>query len=56
MDYDQWHSQLNQLGFTGDKIDMLFNKYDTNGDKLLSPEERKLMLIDLQGQKVSDMN
>jgi len=54
VDYDQWHSQLNQLGFTGDKIDMLFNKYDTNGDKLLSPEERKLMLIDLQGQKEYD--
>jgi len=54
VDYDQWHSQLSKLGFTGDKIDMLFNKYDTNGDKLLSPEERKLMLIDLQGQKEFD--
>jgi len=50
-DYDQWNSQLSRLGFTSDKIDMLFEKYDTNGDKLLSPEERRLMLIDLQGQK-----
>jgi len=54
VDYDQWHSQLSKLGYTADKIDMLFNKYDTNGDKLLSPEERKLMLIDLQGQKEFD--
>lgn len=54
IDYDQWFSQLSKLGYTGDKIDMLFNKYDTNGDKLLSPEERRRMLIDLQGQKDFD--
>jgi len=54
VDYDQWQSQLNHLGFPEEKIFMLFNKYDTNGDKLLSPEERKLMLIDLQGQKEFD--
>lgn len=54
VDYDQWCGQLTQLGYTGEKIDMLFNKYDTNGDKLLSEEERHLMLIDLQGQKEFD--
>jgi len=54
VDYDQWYGQLSKMGYTGDKIDMLFHKYDVNGDKLLSPEERRLMLIDLQGQKEFD--
>jgi len=54
VNYDQWYDQLSQLGFSGEKIDMLFNKYDANGDKLLSQEERRLMLIDLQGQKEYD--
>ena len=32
---------------------MLFSKYDANNDKILSSEERRAMLIDLQGQKVT---
>ena len=51
--YDQWHNKLSQLGYTGDKIDTLFSKYDANNDKILSSEERRAMLIDLQGQKVT---
>jgi len=52
--YEQWFDQLSKLGYTGDKIDQLFNKYDTNGDKLLSAEERRAMLIDLEGRTQYD--
>jgi len=48
---EEWQTQLSGLGYSNSDIDMLFKKYDTNGDGELSAEERRIMLKDLDGRK-----
>lgn len=52
LSFEEVRRTLKEKNFTDMEIEMLFAKYDVNGDRILDERETKYMLADLEGQKV----
>lgn len=48
-----WPFSLRRKGYADTEIEALFAKYDTDGDRILDPEEQKCLAEDLLRQKDS---
>ncbi|XP_013778837.1 polycystin-2-like [Limulus polyphemus] len=49
--FDEIRQTLKQQNFTDVEIEMIFSKYDLDGNRVLDEIEMKQMLLDLEGQK-----
>ncbi|XP_076365526.1 polycystin-2-like isoform X2 [Tachypleus tridentatus] len=49
--FDELRQTLKQQNFTDVEIEMIFSKYDLDGNRVLDETETKQMLSDLEGQK-----
>ncbi|XP_054715957.1 polycystin-2-like [Uloborus diversus] len=50
--FEEVRQKLRQQNFTDMEIEMLFAKYDLNNDRELDADETKMMLADLDGQRL----
>jgi polycystin 2 len=51
IDFAEWRKELKARGYSDLEIETVFAKYDQDGDKILNSEERRKMIMDLEGQK-----
>merc|ERR1712136_512706 len=51
IDFAEWRKELKARGYSDLEIETVFAKYDQDGDKVLNSEERRKMIMDLEGQK-----
>lgn len=47
---------LNRRGYADEEIELMFAKYDLNGDRILDEHEQKRMNADLKAQTVRLLN
>lgn len=52
LSFEEVRQKLRQQNFTDMEIEMLFAKYDLNNDRELDADETKMMLADLDGQRL----
>ena len=50
VDWEEWRADLKLRGVPDAEIEAVFAKYDTDGDMVLNPEERKKLQQDLLKQ------
>nr|AKN21727.1 PKD2-1 [Schmidtea mediterranea] len=53
LSYQDWRDKLQSRGYADVEIQALFMRYDSDGDRTLDYEERRVMLQDLKNGKIS---
>ncbi|KAF6032558.1 PKD2 [Bugula neritina] len=53
LEFSEWRNDLKKKGYGDTEIEAMFAKYDTDGDRILDPEEQRHLAEDLLKQKDS---
>ncbi|GAB1601077.1 polycystin-2-like isoform X1 [Argonauta hians] len=53
LDFEEWRQDMKSRGFADEEIELMFAKYDINGDRILDENEQKKMQADLCQQKAA---
>lgn len=53
LEFSEWRNDLKKKGYADTEIEAMFAKYDTDGDRILDPEEQRHLAEDLLKQKDS---